>query len=287
MKISWIALFTIGICLSALGADENVRAIQNRLRDEGFYQGDAAGVYDEATAAAVTRYQIRHGLPVSGRLDLETAKALGISPVKSSETTASPRSGTWRQLREGDAQFLKDLNAGKIPPPKDPGISGPVTTPSAKSQLDPHAPPPRLPEDAPSTPGARPSLAVANAYGPERLRDYVGAFILAGLDPGVAAELEFFADRVSYFGEANVTREKIRRDLERYDQRWPQRRFWLAGNLEVEAQPDETIRVSFPLRYELRNGSNRSSGTVRKTLILRKTGNGDLEIVGVNEQKSR
>ena len=35
-------------------------------------------------------------------------------------------------------------------------------------------------------------------------------------------ELEFFADRVNYFGETNVSRPKIRADLLRYDRQWPQ-----------------------------------------------------------------
>ena len=120
----------------------------------------------------------------------------------------------------------------------------------------------------------------------ERLRDYVGAFVLAGLDPQVGSEVEFFADRVDYFGERNVAREKIRRDLQRYNNRWPERRFWLAGELEVEPINDR-LRVTFPLRYELRSPSRRSSGTVWKTLVLEKTGDDDLQIVAVNERKAR
>ena len=118
----------------------------------------------------------------------------------------------------------------------------------------------------------------------ERLRDYVAAFVLAGLDPGVDAELEFFADRVNYFNEGVVGREKIRRDLQRYNQRWPSRRFSLAGEVEVEPRPDSRLRVTFPLRYELRNSSKHSSGQVRKTLIVEVTGE-DLQIVGVDEQR--
>ena len=109
--------------------------------------------------------------------------------------------------------------------------------------------------------------------------------MLAGLDPKVGAELEFFANRVDYFGEANVSREKIRRDLLRYDERWPQRQFWLTGDIEISREPNGVLRVTFPLRYELRNGPKSASGEVRKTLTLRKTGDGDLEIVGVEERK--
>ena len=124
-------------------------------------------------------------------------------------------------------------------------------------------------------------------YGKERLRDYVAAFVLAGLDPHVGSELEFFADRVNYFGEANVSRPRIGRDLVRYDKRWPQRRFWLAGDLGVSRQPEGGLRVTFPLRYELRNGTKTASGKVMKTIALLKTGDGDLEIVAVNERKVR
>jgi hypothetical protein len=114
----------------------------------------------------------------------------------------------------------------------------------------------------------------------------VAAFVLAGLDPEVGAEAEFFANRVDYFGQPNVTRERIRKDLQRYDQRWPQREFRLAGEIESVPQPNGTIRVTFPLRYDLRNGPKSASGTVRKTITLRKTNDGDLEIVKVLERKS-
>ena len=83
-----------------------------------------------------------------------------------------------------------------------------------------------------------------------------------------------------------IDREKIRRDLQSYNQRWPQRRFWLAGEVNVEPQPDSRLRVTFPLRYELRSASERSSGKVLKTLLVEVTGE-DLQIVGVNERKIR
>jgi hypothetical protein len=47
------------------------------------------------------------------------------------------------------------------------------------------------------------------------------------------------------------------------------------------------LRVTFPLRYELRSGSRHSSGKVWKTLVLEKTGADDLQIVAVNERKTK
>jgi len=65
-----------------------------------------------------------------------------------------------------------------------------------------------------------------------------------------------------------------------------QRAFTLAGELEVNTV-DGRLKVTFPLRYELRNGSKRAAGTVWKTLILEKSGTDDLQIVSVNERKTK
>lgn len=288
MKRFLLVLVAIGLCgLGAARADESVQEAQTRLKEGGFYFGEASGAYDGDTAAAVARYQIRHGLAISGKLDAGTIQALGLVKAKADAPEPSPTSGTWRQLRNGDMQFLKALNA-KAPPappaPHAPARSRPGRPPAGVKKA--------LPEDdvspgsgrkAESNPPSRrlPSEAAASA---ERLRDYVGAFVLAGLDPRVGAELEFFGERVNYFGERNLDHARIRRDLLRYDARWPERRFWLAGELEVEQEARGGLKVTFPLRYELRRGSKHASGKVLKTLTLRKTGRDDFEIVAVNER---
>ena len=118
----------------------------------------------------------------------------------------------------------------------------------------------------------------------ERLRDYVGAFVLAGLDPHVGSEADFFADRVKYYDQGVMDREKIREDLQDYAARWPQRHFWFVGNIIIEPQHRRRVRVTFPLRYELRNGTTYSSGTINKTLVLEPVGD-DLQIIAVSESK--
>jgi hypothetical protein len=119
----------------------------------------------------------------------------------------------------------------------------------------------------------------------ERLRDYVAAFVLAGLDRNVGAETEFFADRVEYYDQGVMDREKIREDLKRYDERWPERHFWVAGKINVEPQSDNRVRVTFPLGFKLRNGNRTVTGKVDKTLVLEPAGD-DLQIVAVNEGKA-
>ncbi len=219
-------------------ADANVRALQSRLKTGGFYFGEVNGRYDSDTAAAVTRYQIRNGLPITGKLDAATSHALGV--VATAPKIPTPKFGedVWRYLRKSDQASIERLLAEE-------------TTKAPKPS------PPQVAETSPAPPAAGPppaaTITAPASYDRDRLKDYVAAFVLAGLDPQVGAETEFFADRVDYYGERGVAREKIRQDLQRYNNRWPQRAFTLAGELEVSPVNDK-LKVTFPLRYELQNG---------------------------------
>jgi Putative peptidoglycan binding domain len=290
-----IALFavTIGLALAAsVCADENgpvdlqdgwqpdnVRAVQMKLRDDGLYFGEIDGAYSSELAAALGRYQIRNGLPITGQLDVETSKALGARPAvaTSSANDSARTSETWQRLRTGNE---KAVNNARVTSPSAEPPRAPVTSAqSSPAATDATIQPETQPIGSPSTESSTTNISM------ERLRDYVGAFVLAGLDPQVGAEAAFFADRVQYFGDGMMDREKIRSDLQRYNARWPQRKFWLAGDITVEPQSDKRVRVTFPLKYELRKGAKHASGKVNKTLVLERTGD-DLQIVAVNERKA-
>lgn len=278
----FLLLIAIAFCgLASVRADENVRAAQTRLKEGGFYFGEINGDYSSEMAAAVTRYQIRNGLQISGQLDPATAKSLGVATVASAPAASSPlpeaESDTWRRLRKADQQFLQRLNAANPVPasPTPTRTAAPENAASASARVVTSSP-------APADSGYDSTVVLS----PERLRDYVGAFVLAGLAPQTGAELEFFGDRVNYYDDGMVGREKIRRDLVTYAQRWPERRFWLAGEVRVDPQADSRLRVTFPLRFDLRNGAKHSSGKVIKTLLLDVTAD-DLEIVAVNEASAR
>jgi peptidoglycan hydrolase-like protein with peptidoglycan-binding domain len=266
--------------LSAGWADDNLREVQMKLREGGFYSGEIDGAYSSELAAALTRYQIRNGLPITGQLDVDTGKALGTKPAVT--TTADDRarsSEVWRRLRMGDQETVTNARVTLSPgagAPRAPVTSAQSTPAAADATIQPET----QPIGSPSTESSTTNIST------ERVRDYVGAFVLAGLDPRVGAETDFFADRVRYYDEGVIDREKIRRDLQRYAARWPERRFWLDGDITVEPQNDNRIRVTFPLRYELRKGDKHSSGKIDKTIVLEPAGD-DLKIVAVTERKAK
>ena len=265
---------------------DNVRAVQEKLHEDGLYFGEIDGAYSSELAAALGRYQIRNGLPITGQLDVETSNALGVKPtVATSAPNDQPRaSETWKQLRKSDRQF-PGKTVWRAPSPSanqtenTKGVP-PRSTPAATATIAAEN------EEPASAPPATVATSPVSDISEERLRDYVGAFVLAGLDPQVGAETAFFADRVQYYNEGMKDRERIREDLKRYDSRWPGRKFWLAGDITVEPQTDKRVRVTFPLRYELRNGGKHSSGKMDKTLVLERAGD-DLQIVAVNERKAK
>lgn len=90
MKLRLAVLIVI-LPAGLLFADAVTESVQQALKDEGFYYGEVTGNKDADTGAAIRRYQIRNGLQITGDLNDETLKALGIdSSGKRSVVQASP-----------------------------------------------------------------------------------------------------------------------------------------------------------------------------------------------------
>jgi hypothetical protein len=82
----WPALRTTNLKPGSKG--ENVAALIRRLELEGYLpagsiQGEA--VYTEEVASAVARFQAKHGLAVTGRLDKPTVAAMNVAPSRRAE----------------------------------------------------------------------------------------------------------------------------------------------------------------------------------------------------------
>jgi hypothetical protein len=303
MRFVFLAV-AIGIAVAgSVSADDNVREVQEKLRDGGFYSGNIDGAYSSELSAALTRYQIRNGLPITGQLDEDTSKELGAKPAVTNNAGGPEQSSeTWRRLRKGQRTSTsagrsdsKATEARETSSTSTEETTRAITERSARS-----APADTASTESGSTQTAAAARTSAEITGPasapsaitptgdvsaERLRDYVAAFVLAGLDRNVGAESEFFADRVEYYDQGIMDRENIREDLKRYDERWPERHFWVAGTINIEPQSANRVRVTFPLGFKLRSGNKNLSGKVDKSLVLQPAGD-DLQIVAVNERKA-
>src|SRR5258708_35515174 len=93
MKITTAAVIFMG-SMMLMRADQLVESVQQALKDEGFYYGEVNGDMNANVTAAIRRYQIRNGLQVSGELNDEMLRSLGIkssgSSSRSTTKSASP-----------------------------------------------------------------------------------------------------------------------------------------------------------------------------------------------------
>lgn len=85
------ALFCLA-AFSLVKADRAIESIQQKLKDQGFYYGEINGKKDVDTTAAIRRYQIRNGLQITGEINAETQRALGITYAAPSPPRPRPTS---------------------------------------------------------------------------------------------------------------------------------------------------------------------------------------------------
>jgi len=78
MKLRLAVLTLLGAIVIAARADNLTQNVQQALKDEGFYYGEVTGTKDADTTAAIRRYQIRNGLQITGEINDETLKSLGV-----------------------------------------------------------------------------------------------------------------------------------------------------------------------------------------------------------------
>lgn len=68
---------------------EEVRQIQTKLKNWGYYSGNVDGVYGSATLAAVKKFQKKNGLTADGIAGTKTLEAMGIFNSSSSSSSSS------------------------------------------------------------------------------------------------------------------------------------------------------------------------------------------------------
>jgi peptidoglycan hydrolase-like protein with peptidoglycan-binding domain len=70
----------------AVGHGNDVRKMQQTLRDQGHYRGDIDGVFGLRTQAGIRGFQKAENLPATGQLDSQTAGKLGVTPEDRDKT---------------------------------------------------------------------------------------------------------------------------------------------------------------------------------------------------------
>ena len=82
---------------------------QESLRDKGYSPGPIDGILGPQTRAAIREYQKAESLPVTGRLDSETAGKLGVG----SESAGGNFKGAGKEIKEGGQEAGHEMKEGK------------------------------------------------------------------------------------------------------------------------------------------------------------------------------
>ncbi|MGH8164018.1 MAG: peptidoglycan-binding protein [Rhodanobacteraceae bacterium] len=89
MKRVWLAfLLLFAVAMGVARADQTTAKVQQALKEQGFYYGDVTGQKTADTTAAIRRYQSRTGLQITGEIDAETIRSLGIGAETAQATPA-------------------------------------------------------------------------------------------------------------------------------------------------------------------------------------------------------
>lgn len=91
MRFAIFFLVSATLLVNARGqSDPMIATVQQKLKDQGFYYGESTGRKDADTTAALRRYQIRNGLQITGELNAETQKSLGVKGALPEPPKARP-----------------------------------------------------------------------------------------------------------------------------------------------------------------------------------------------------
>lgn len=88
---------------------DQVKEIQQRLKDWGYYKGKVDGNYGKETENAVIAFQKKHGITIDGMVGSQTAEKLGVSISGAGSSTGGGGGAT----NNGDVYLLAQLVYGE------------------------------------------------------------------------------------------------------------------------------------------------------------------------------
>ncbi len=110
-----------------LRADQEMADVQQALKAQGFYYGEITGEKSADTSAAIRRFQIRHGLQVTGELNDETIRS-----IQESTPASPPPAATAAPSATDDTSDLRGESESEPEPaaPVQPFNAGPQRAPA-------------------------------------------------------------------------------------------------------------------------------------------------------------
>lgn len=126
-----IAALSVAMAAGKAEAQEEapIAAIQALLKEQRLYTGPVDGMPSMRTTAAVRRYQILHGLSVTGLPDPPTLATMLAPPPPSAKLT------------ESDREVLRELEAEPVPPPVAEQFREPIPPGPPQAAISPTPPP--------------------------------------------------------------------------------------------------------------------------------------------------
>ena len=117
-----IAILILIVSIAPIRADQTIERVQQALKEQGFYYGEITGEKNADTTAAIRRFQIRHGLQITGELNEETRRLLGSAPPASSQpsaTRAPSANADTSELRDESSPETAPINPATVMAPAD------------------------------------------------------------------------------------------------------------------------------------------------------------------------
>jgi peptidoglycan hydrolase-like protein with peptidoglycan-binding domain len=88
---------------------KDAKTVQTSLSDKGYYHGPVDGLVGPQTRAGIREFQKAENLPVTGRLDAETAGKLGVGP----ESIGGEFKGAGQEVGQGGKELGHEMKQGK------------------------------------------------------------------------------------------------------------------------------------------------------------------------------
>ena len=135
---------------------------------------------------------------------------------------------------------------------------------------------------------ARPVTPVKTAPSRDRVADFVRNYVNTdnGHSPDLEKALGFFAENVDYYDDGRVDKAFIRKDIESYDARWPQRKQTLENEPSIDFTTDSSLATArFAIRFSVQNAKNYVRGRSDTTMMLALDGD-TLRIIAVSSTVS-